>query len=244
MPGGRGAGGGGRGRADRHRDRDPIGQGREHSPGPPRCSASIGRRLFALAEDMGLALARDRDPPVGRTTSTSRSSTRPTTSGSAPTSAGSPSATTPGASTSTSECEAPTGRSPSATRCASCCRCCSRPRPTRPSSTARTPACTRCAPRSSPAPSRAAASTSRSGTGTPTPISSSLLERTASIVEATQLWWSVRPHHRFGTVEVRICDAQTSGDESFGLLACWPPASPSWRSTTTRGGSGSRAPAS
>ncbi len=40
-----------------------------------------------------------------------------------------------------------------------------------------------------------------------------------SIVESTQLWWSVRPHHRFGTVEVRICDAQTRGDESFGVLA-------------------------
>ena len=24
------------------------------------------------------------------------------------------------------------------------------------------------------------------------------------------------PHHAFGTVEVRICDAQTRGDESFG----------------------------
>ena len=41
-----------------------------------------------------------------------------------------------------------------------------------------------------------------------------LLARTGTIVEATQLWWSVRPHHRFGTVEVRICDAQTRGDES------------------------------
>ena len=40
---------------------------------------------------------------------------------------------------------------------------------------------------------------------------------TSSIVESTQLWWSVRPHHRFGTVEVRICDAQTGGDESFAL---------------------------
>ncbi|MGZ5312868.1 MAG: carboxylate-amine ligase [Solirubrobacterales bacterium] len=46
-----------------------------------------------------------------------------------------------------------------------------------------------------------------------------LLHRTSSIVEATQLWWSVRPHHRFGTVEVRICDAQTSGEDSFGLAA-------------------------
>jgi glutamate---cysteine ligase / carboxylate-amine ligase len=44
-----------------------------------------------------------------------------------------------------------------------------------------------------------------------------MLERTNSIVESTQLWWSVRPHHRFGTVEVRICDAQTRGEESFAL---------------------------
>ena len=43
------------------------------------------------------------------------------------------------------------------------------------------------------------------------------LERAGSIVESTQLWWSVRPHHSFGTVEVRICDAQTRGDESFAL---------------------------
>jgi carboxylate-amine ligase len=46
-----------------------------------------------------------------------------------------------------------------------------------------------------------------------------LLTRTGSIVEATQLWWSVRPHHTFGTVELRICDAQTRGEESFGLAA-------------------------
>jgi carboxylate-amine ligase len=44
-----------------------------------------------------------------------------------------------------------------------------------------------------------------------------MLERTSSIVESTQLWWSVRPHHQFGTVEVRICDAQTRGDEAFAL---------------------------
>jgi carboxylate-amine ligase len=48
------------------------------------------------------------------------------------------------------------------------------------------------------------------------------LVRTNSIVEHTQLWWSVRPHHSFGTIELRICDAQTSADESTalaGLLA-------------------------
>lgn len=43
------------------------------------------------------------------------------------------------------------------------------------------------------------------------------LQRLGSVVESTQLWWSVRPHHSFGTVEVRICDAQTRGEESFAL---------------------------
>ena len=43
------------------------------------------------------------------------------------------------------------------------------------------------------------------------------LVRTNSIVEHTQLWWSVRPHHSFGTVEVRICDAQSTGDASTAL---------------------------
>jgi carboxylate-amine ligase len=44
-----------------------------------------------------------------------------------------------------------------------------------------------------------------------------VLERTGTAVESTQLWWSVRPHHAFGTVEVRICDAQTRGEESTAL---------------------------
>lgn len=46
-----------------------------------------------------------------------------------------------------------------------------------------------------------------------------LLKRAASIVESTQLWWSVRPHHSFGTVEVRICDAQSHAAQSTGLAA-------------------------
>jgi carboxylate-amine ligase len=45
------------------------------------------------------------------------------------------------------------------------------------------------------------------------------LVRTGSVTEQTQIWWSVRPHHRFGTVEVRICDAQSTADESNGLAA-------------------------
>lgn len=40
---------------------------------------------------------------------------------------------------------------------------------------------------------------------------------TQSIVEYTQVWWSIRPHLTFGTVEVRICDAQTAAAESEAL---------------------------
>ena len=46
-----------------------------------------------------------------------------------------------------------------------------------------------------------------------------LLVRTHSIVEFTQVWWSVRPHFQFGTVEVRICDAQATAQESDALAA-------------------------
>ena len=46
-----------------------------------------------------------------------------------------------------------------------------------------------------------------------------LLARTGSIVEHTQLWWSVRPHHSFGTVEFRICDAQSRAEDSTAVQA-------------------------
>lgn len=46
-----------------------------------------------------------------------------------------------------------------------------------------------------------------------------LLVRTHSIAEHTQLWWSVRPHHAFGTVEVRIGDAQSTAEESSALCS-------------------------
>jgi len=45
------------------------------------------------------------------------------------------------------------------------------------------------------------------------------LYRTRSIVEFTQVWWSIRPHFSFGTVEVRICDAQATAQESEALAA-------------------------
>ena len=45
------------------------------------------------------------------------------------------------------------------------------------------------------------------------------LVRTRSIMEFTQVWWSVRPHHTYGTVEMRICDAQASAEDSTTLAA-------------------------
>jgi len=42
---------------------------------------------------------------------------------------------------------------------------------------------------------------------------------TRSIDEHTQLWWSVRPHLGFPTVEVRICDAQPDLVEAQSLAA-------------------------
>jgi glutamate---cysteine ligase / carboxylate-amine ligase len=45
------------------------------------------------------------------------------------------------------------------------------------------------------------------------------LVRTRSITEFTQVWWSVRPHHSYGTVEMRICDAQASAEDSTTLAA-------------------------
>jgi carboxylate-amine ligase len=45
------------------------------------------------------------------------------------------------------------------------------------------------------------------------------LFETRSIDEHTQLWWSVRPHLAFPTVEIRICDAQPDVGEAQALAA-------------------------
>ena len=42
---------------------------------------------------------------------------------------------------------------------------------------------------------------------------------TGSIDEHTQMWWSVRPHLAFPTVEIRICDAQPDLGEARSLAA-------------------------
>ena len=45
------------------------------------------------------------------------------------------------------------------------------------------------------------------------------LYETGSIDEHTQIWWSVRPHLAYPTVEIRICDAQPDLGESRALAA-------------------------
>jgi carboxylate-amine ligase len=45
------------------------------------------------------------------------------------------------------------------------------------------------------------------------------LYETGSVTEHTQLWWSVRPHLAFPTVEVRICDGQPELAEAQALAA-------------------------
>src|SRR5580765_5494144 len=45
------------------------------------------------------------------------------------------------------------------------------------------------------------------------------LYETGSMTEHTQLWWSVRPHLAFPTVEMRICDAQPDLPDAQALSA-------------------------
>jgi glutamate---cysteine ligase / carboxylate-amine ligase len=45
------------------------------------------------------------------------------------------------------------------------------------------------------------------------------LYETGSVTEHTQIWWSVRPHLQFPTVEIRICDAQPDLGEARSLAA-------------------------
>jgi glutamate---cysteine ligase / carboxylate-amine ligase len=45
------------------------------------------------------------------------------------------------------------------------------------------------------------------------------LYRTGSITEHTQIWWSVRPHLAYPTIEIRICDGQPDLAEAQSLAA-------------------------
>jgi carboxylate-amine ligase len=43
--------------------------------------------------------------------------------------------------------------------------------------------------------------------------------RVGAIKDYSYIWWDVRPHPRFGTIEVRVCDAQTRAADSLALAA-------------------------
>ena len=45
------------------------------------------------------------------------------------------------------------------------------------------------------------------------------LERTGCIADYTHIWWDIRPHPRWGTVEIRICDAVTRVEHAVALAA-------------------------
>jgi carboxylate-amine ligase len=45
------------------------------------------------------------------------------------------------------------------------------------------------------------------------------LEKTGCIADYTHIWWDIRLHPRFGTVEIRVCDAVTRVEDAVALSA-------------------------
>jgi len=45
------------------------------------------------------------------------------------------------------------------------------------------------------------------------------LIETGYIETIREIWWDVRPHHNFGTVEVRICDVPHNFEDTLALVA-------------------------
>jgi carboxylate-amine ligase len=45
------------------------------------------------------------------------------------------------------------------------------------------------------------------------------LEKTGCIADYTHIWWDIRPHPRFGTIEMRVMDAVTRVEETVALAA-------------------------
>ncbi|HZY45825.1 MAG TPA: glutamate-cysteine ligase family protein, partial [Anaerolineae bacterium] len=46
-----------------------------------------------------------------------------------------------------------------------------------------------------------------------------LLVKTGCIDNGKKIWWDVRPHPSFGTIEVRVCDICTKVDEAIAIAA-------------------------
>jgi glutamate---cysteine ligase / carboxylate-amine ligase len=44
-----------------------------------------------------------------------------------------------------------------------------------------------------------------------------MLFDTGSVTEPTQIWWTLRPHHNYGTLEIRAADAQSDFGESMAV---------------------------
>ena len=45
------------------------------------------------------------------------------------------------------------------------------------------------------------------------------LERTGCIADYTHIWWDIRPHPKWGTIEIRICDAVTRVEDAVAIAA-------------------------
>ena len=45
------------------------------------------------------------------------------------------------------------------------------------------------------------------------------LERTGCIADYTHIWWDIRPHPKWGTVEIRVCDAVTRVEDAVAIAA-------------------------
>jgi carboxylate-amine ligase len=45
------------------------------------------------------------------------------------------------------------------------------------------------------------------------------LEKTGTIADYTHIWWDIRPHPRFGTIEIRVMDAISHLEETVALTA-------------------------
>ena len=229
-------------RADRLRGRDQDGplrdvrrRSRPRWPSAARSSQAARRPARDRAR-------RDRHAPVVAAGRTSGSSTRRTTAATTSSSATSSGATTPSGSTSTSASAAPTARSRSRTASATSCPellalSASSPFVENVNTglhSARTQIFTRFFPRC----------------GVPDAFASwqqyedyvRFLYETGSVTEHTQLWWSVRPHLAFPTVEIRIGDGAARPRRGAGARRVRRPRSrPGSRARTTRA---SRSPTS
>ena len=45
------------------------------------------------------------------------------------------------------------------------------------------------------------------------------LERTGCIADYTHIWWDIRPHPKWGTIEIRVCDAVTRLEDAVAIAA-------------------------